>query len=134
LINDFLSPSDLASIPFARRRVYSLIRTVPKEKRMNNKSHATPGAPVWEDLVHDLLDVSCAVAKDGRDFLCEVLRARNIRAEEIRRHSSFTIDRVVVVIREGGDIDECWFYDPKIKRVRKLIKSVGEYSREACES
>lgn len=89
-------------------------------------------ASVWEHIVDDLLDISCQAAKDSRDYLCEIIRTRKICADSITTHPSFTIGRMVIVIREDGDIDECWFYDPKLKRIKKLVRSIGEFSHEQC--
>jgi hypothetical protein len=97
---------------------------------MKTDNDANQYASVWEHIVDDLLDISCQAAKDSRDYLCEIIRARKICAESITTHPSFTIGRMVIVIREDGDVDECWFYDPKLKRIKKLVRSIGEFSRE----
>ena len=76
--------------------------------------------PVWEDLVDDLLEISCAITEEGRLFLCDLLRKQKISAESILPHTSFSIAELVVVIKDGSDVQECWFYDPKQKKVRRL--------------
>lgn len=78
--------------------------------------------PVWEDLVDDLLEISCAITEEGRLFLCELLRKQKISAESIRPHTSFSISELVVVIKEGADIQECWLFDPKQKRVKRMAE------------
>lgn len=76
---------------------------------------------VLEHIVDDLLELSYAVAKDSRDCLCEWLRVRRICAESVQTHPSFTIDRMVIVIRDESEIEECWFFDPKLKRFKKMV-------------
>ncbi len=84
-----------------------------------------PSLPVWEDLVDDLLEISCAVTEESRLFLCDLLRKQKISAESIRSHTSFSIAELVVVIKDGSNVQECWFFDPKQKKVRRLTESNG---------
>jgi hypothetical protein len=92
------------------------------EPRFENKPHP----PVWEHLVDDWLEIACSVTKASRDFLRRMLRLRQVSAESIQRHPSFTIGRLVVVVREDGDTEECWFFDPKLKRIRKFLRETGK--------
>jgi hypothetical protein len=32
----------------------------------------------------------------------------------------------VVVVREDGDAEECWFFDPKLKRIRRFLRESGK--------
>ena len=88
-----------------------------------NATSLHPPAPVWEDLVDDLLEISCAITEEGRLFLCDLLKKQKISAESIRHHTSFSIAEFVVVVKGGSEIRECWLYDPEQKKVRRLTGS-----------
>lgn len=81
----------------------------------NNNTHPRP---IWEDLVHDFLEVAASLKTGERNFLVGRLRQRRVLAERIELHPSFSIAGRLVVVHRGPEAEECWIYDPRRKKIR----------------
>jgi len=75
---------------------------------------------LWLHIVDDLLEISCALAHESRRFLCQALEKRSIQADSVDLHPGFSLQKIMVVISENQNIDECWFYNPKKKKITRL--------------
>ena len=87
-------------------------------------SAVSPGFTVWEDLVHDFLEMACFLSDRERDFLVDALRRHTAHAEAIHAYPCFAINgTVIVVCEEGNEHGTCWLYYPKAgKIVRYQVK------------
>jgi len=85
-----------------------------------NPLASVPPIPVWEDLVSDLLEISCSLDRDKREFLIEKMREEGLSANAVRSHFSFSIDGHLMVFTEGVRLVEVWLYDRRTNRIRKF--------------
>ncbi len=80
---------------------------------------ALPGS-VWQDLVHDFLEMACFLRPEEQEFLVRELQRQNIEAENIEVYPCFAINnRVVIVCETGQAQEECWFYFVKKQQIQK---------------
>lgn len=77
-----------------------------------------PGS-VWQDLVHDFLEMACFLRPEEQEFLVQELQRQNIDAENIEVYPCFAINNRVVIVCETGSAQECWFYFVKNRQIQK---------------
>ena len=75
---------------------------------------------VWEDLVNDFLEIGCFLTEESREFLLQELRCLKMRGDWISVHPTFSIGGRVIVVCDEKQINECWFYDPKGRKIEKI--------------
>ncbi|MBN1687728.1 MAG: hypothetical protein JW893_01360 [Candidatus Omnitrophica bacterium] len=87
-----------------------------------------PTHHVWEDIVNDFLEIACQLLERERHFLIRKLRHRDIRAEHLQDHQSFSLEKKLVVVCKDPGIQECWVYFPDALRVAKykIDRSAGK--------
>lgn len=90
------------------------------------KNSQPPELPrsVWQDLVHDFLEMACFLRTEEQELLVQELQKHNIQAENIDVYPCFAINgQVVIVCEEEGAAQACWLYFVKKQRIQKWTES-----------
>ena len=86
---------------------------------MANQTLREPSQNTWKDIVDDYLEMGCSLGGPERKLLIEKLNSQGVLADSITKHFAFSVAGRLVVLVRGNDTIECWFYNPKTRRVDK---------------